>query len=129
VARRAGVSVATVSRTFTSPEIVKQSTRERVLEVASSLGYRPSLVARGLITGRTANIGMVVPDLANPFFPPILKAAQARARDCGRSIVLADTDEDPEAEYEIVQAMLKQVDGFILCSSRMPEERILEVAR
>ena len=79
VARRAHVSVATVSRALTSPELVRPETRSRVLAAASDLGYQPNRAARGLITGKTGNIGIVVPDLDNPFFTGVLKAVQARA--------------------------------------------------
>jgi DNA-binding LacI/PurR family transcriptional regulator len=129
VALKAGVSVATVSRSFTAPGVVRTSTRDLVMRAADAIGYRPNLVARGLITGETANVGIVVPDLANPFFPGILKAAQARARDFQKSVFMADTDEDPDTEFELIKAMLKQVDGFILCSSRMSDERLAEVSQ
>src|ERR1044071_6652749 len=81
VARVAGVSVATVTRALSNPEVVRPATRERVREVASSLGYHPNRAARGLITGRTGNLGLLVPDLANPFFPSIVKGVQARAHE------------------------------------------------
>lgn len=128
VARLAMVSVATVSRSFTTPQVVKQATRERVLQAAGSIGYRPNPVARGLITGQTSNIGVVVPDMANPFFPTLLKAIQAQARCEGMLVFMVDTEEDPNTELELIQAMSKQVDGLILCSSRMSDERIREVA-
>jgi DNA-binding LacI/PurR family transcriptional regulator len=119
VARDAQLSVSTVSRAFTTPELLRPETRERVLRVADQLGYRPNRAARGLITGRTGNIGVIVPDLANPFFPNVLKGAQARARDAGYAVFLSDTDEDPRAEADLIHAMAKQVDGVVLCSSRM----------
>ncbi len=119
VARSAQLSVSTVSRAFTMPELLRTETRERVLQVADRLGYRPNRAARGLITGRTGNIGVIVPDLANPFFPSVLKGAQARAREADYAVFLSDTDEDPRAEADLIRAMAKQVDGVVLCSSRM----------
>jgi LacI family transcriptional regulator len=128
VAEAAGSSISTVSRSFHMPELVRPQTRERVLEIAADLGYTPNRAARGLITGRTGNIGLIVPDIANPFFPALVKAAQARARARDYSVFLADTEEDPDAEAQLIRAMAKQVDGVIACSSRMKESRLREVA-
>ena len=119
VARRARVSVSTVSRAFTMPELVREATRTRVLAAASELGYRPNRAARGLITGRTGNLGVIVPDLGNPFFPAVLKGAQVRAREADYAVFLADTDENPRLEADLIRAMAKQVDGVVLCSSRL----------
>ncbi|GAA5060992.1 DNA-binding LacI/PurR family transcriptional regulator [Thermocatellispora tengchongensis] len=119
VAKAAGVSVSTVSRALSSPEMVRPETRARVRAVADSLGYRPNLAARGLITGRTANLGLVVPDLTNPFFPSLLKGAQARAREADHAVFLADSQEDGAEEARLVAAMAKQVDGVVMCASRM----------
>lgn len=119
VARAAGVSVSTVSRALSSPEMVRPETRTRVRAVAETLGYRPNPAARGLITGRTTNLGVIVPDLTNPFFPSLLRGVQARAREAGHAVFLADCQEDGAEEAALVTAMAKQVDGVILCSSRM----------
>ena len=128
VAEAAGASISTVSRSFHMPDLVRPQTRERVLEIAARLGYTPNRAARGLITGRTGNLGLIVPDIANPFFPALVKAAQARARSRDYSVFLADTDEDPDAEVQLIRAMAKQVDGVIACSSRMTEGKLREVA-
>lgn len=119
VAERAGVSVATVSRSYSAPDTVREATRSRVLEVATALGYRPNRAARGLITGRTGNIGVIVPDLANPYFQGVLKGAQARARDADYAVFIADGQESAAEEEALIAAMSKQVDGIVLCSSRL----------
>lgn len=124
VAQQARVSVSTVSRAFTSPEMVSSHTRERVLQVADEVGYRPNRAARGLITGKTANIGLIVPDLGNPVFPAVLKGAQARAIQADHAVFLADTDEDPDLEMNLILAMAKQVDGIVLVSSRMSDSQL-----
>lgn len=116
VAREAGVSASTVSRALSTPEMVNATTRERVLRAAERLGYAPNRAARGLITGRTGNLGLIVPDLTNPFFPSVVKGVQAKAREADYAVFLADTDEDPAAEVGLVRALAKQVDGLILCS-------------
>jgi LacI family transcriptional regulator len=127
VARLAGVSPATVCRALSTPERVKTETRERVQRAVDDLGYSPNRAARGLITGRTGNIGLVVPDLANPFFPGVVKGIQARAREADYSVFVADTDEDPSAEASLVRSLGKQVDGLVLCSPRMSEEDLRSV--
>ena len=128
VAAAARVSVATVSRALSSPHLVNQVTRERVLAVATELGYRPSPAARSLITGRTGNIGIVVPDLGNPFFTGVLKSVQARAREAGYAVLVGDSDEDPAAEEELVRMMAKQVDGVLLCSPGIKDGLITALA-
>lgn len=122
VARAAGVSPATVSRALATPDLVHADTRRRVQQAVDALGYKPNRAARGLITGRTGNIGLIVPDLTNPFFPGVVKGVQTRAREADYSVFLADTDEDPSAEADVVRNLSKQVDGIILCSPRMSED-------
>ncbi|HTU96296.1 MAG TPA: LacI family DNA-binding transcriptional regulator [Solirubrobacteraceae bacterium] len=119
VARRAEVSVATVSRSFTAPDTVRGATRARVLQAASELGYQPNRAARGLITGRTGNVGVIVPDLGNPYFQDVLKGAQARAREADYAVFVADGQESAAEEEALIGAMSKQVDGILLCSSRL----------
>jgi DNA-binding LacI/PurR family transcriptional regulator len=118
VARTAGVSPATVSRALASPDLVRAATRDRVRAAAAALGYRPNRAARGLI----------IPDLATPFFPGVVKGLQARAREADYAVFLADTDEDPAAEVELVRALAKQVDGIVLCSPRMSEHDLRTLA-
>jgi LacI family transcriptional regulator len=122
VARAAGVSPSTVSRVFTMPGMVSNSTRTEVRRAAERLDYAPNRAARGLITGRTGNLGVIVPDLANPFFPGVVKGVQARAHDADYAVFLADSDEDSAAEGNLVRVLANQVDGLILCSPRMSED-------
>jgi LacI family transcriptional regulator len=69
-----------------------------------------------------------VPDLGNPFFPGVVKGIQARAREADYAVFLADTDEDPAAEAQLVRTLAKQVDGIVLCSPRMSEQELRGVA-
>jgi DNA-binding LacI/PurR family transcriptional regulator len=124
VARRAEVSVATVSRSFTAPHTVREATRSKVLAAATDLGYRPNRAARGLITGRTGNIGVIVPDLGNPYFQGVLKGAQARAREADYAVFVADGQESATEEEALIGAMSKQVDGIVLCSSRLDADAL-----
>lgn len=127
VASVAGVSPSTASRALTSSPAVSAETRARVQRAAERLGYRANRAARGLITGRTHNLGIVVPDLGNPVFPGIVKGIQARARESDYDVFLADSDEDPPAEAKLVRALARQVDGIVLCSPRMPAQLLAEI--
>ncbi|MEV5413743.1 LacI family DNA-binding transcriptional regulator [Thermopolyspora sp. NPDC052614] len=128
VAASAGVSASTVSRALNFPELVKPGTRERVLACVERLGYQPNRAARSLALGRTASLGLIVPDIANPFFAPFVKVVQSRVREANYALFLADTDEDPATEVELALAMSQQVDGLILCSPRMPGRKLRTIA-
>lgn len=128
VAHAAGVSPSTVSRALSVPDKVDPATRERILRLARHLGYQPNRAARSLITGRTGNLGLVLPDLANPFFPSLVKAVQQQAHRADHHVLMMDTDEDPAAELAGVAALARQVDGMILCSPRMRAVELRQAA-
>jgi LacI family transcriptional regulator len=128
VAREAGVSISTVSRALASPDLVAEATRTHVRATAQRMGYSVNSNARSLITGRKHSFGLVVPDLENPFFGSVCKGVQARARAAGYAVFVADTDEDPTVETEVVRSLIKQVDGVILCSSRATDSEIRQLA-
>lgn len=128
VAARAGVSKATVSRVFSRPEAVRPDTRDKVLESARALAFVPSRVARSLALGRTGSIGLFVPDIANPYFAPVIKAVQREARRHELIVFTADSDEYDEDERALADTMSQQADGLLLFSPRMPDAAILELA-
>jgi DNA-binding LacI/PurR family transcriptional regulator len=128
VAKAAGVSTATVSRAFSRPDMLREDTVAQVRNIADQLGYLPNPMARALSTGRQGNIAIVVPDIANPFFPPLLRAAQATADTAGYSVFLGNSDEDPNREHRLIHKLLMQIEGLILASSRMQNKKILEIA-
>lgn len=127
VAQRVGVSVSTVSRALTRPDMVSPITRRRVAEAANELGYHANLAARSLSTGRASHIGLVIPDLENPFFASVAKGVQSYARQIGYAVFIADTDENPAQETELVSQLSPQVDGVILCSPRSESEVIYQL--
>lgn len=129
VARVSGVHVSTVSRSFTSAHLVNPETRARVLAAAEALGYRPNRAARGLSTRRTGNLGLIVSDIANPFFPPLIKAAQSQARERDHHVFIADTDEQARVEEELIRSMAQQVDGAVLVAPRLTNRVISELAQ
>lgn len=128
VAAMAGVSISTVSRALSAPDLVNEVTRQRVINAARELDYRPNPAARGLRVGRTNNLGLLIPDLENPFFASVTKGVQSRARAAGYAVFVADSDEDPAQEIELIGNLATQVDGIILASPRAPSRDILEAA-
>ncbi|GAA2459726.1 LacI family DNA-binding transcriptional regulator [Actinomadura vinacea] len=128
VASAAGVSASTVSRALNNPELVNAETRRRVLECADRLGYRPNRAARSLVLGRTTNVGLIVPDIANPVFALFIKGVEAYFRDTEYAVFLADTDEDAATEVRLAEAMVERADGLILCAPRMSGMRVRSIA-
>lgn len=129
VARAANVSRTTVSRAFNNPELLAKETVQRVLKAAETLGYASNHAARALRTGRFGNIAIVVPDIENPFFPPIIRAAQSRADADGICVFVGDADENAAREELLFNRFSGQVDGIVLVSSRMSQAQILRCAR
>src|SRR3954454_22651044 len=107
VAARAGVHPATASRALNQDtrDLVNGDTAQRVLAAARELGYRPNPIARGLKTNRSYTIGVIVPDLRNPIFPPIARGIEDRLEPSGYTSLLANTDNDPERENVIFAAL------------------------
>jgi len=124
VAKAAGVSRATVSRAFTRPDMLSAETVRRVTAIAKKIGYVPNHTARALSTGRHGNVALVVPDVANPFFPPLIRATQVEAEKHDFCVFLGNSDENPEHEEKLVSRFSTQVEGFILASSRLSDARI-----
>lgn len=98
VAKAAGVSTATVSRVLTNNAPIKAETRKRVLEAVAKLNYRPNLIARSLRAQKSTKIGLVVSDIRNPFFTAIGRAVEDAAYEQGYSVLMCNTDENPEKE-------------------------------
>jgi len=128
VAERAGVSRATVSRALSQPHRLRPETVERVKQVAGELGYVLNPVAKALSTGRFGNLALVVPDIANPFFPPMIRAVEGLADQAGFSVFLGNGDEDPAREAKLLGQLATRVDGIVLASSRMADAEIREFA-
>lgn len=126
VARLAGVSPSTVSRAMTGG-VVSPGTRQAVLAAAGRLGYRPNRQAQGLVTGRTGTLGLVVPDLRNPFFADVAKGVSVRAHALDVQVFISDTDEELAAEVESIRSLVGGVDGLLVCSPRTGDDELLEM--
>lgn len=125
VAAAAGVSTMTASRVMNGRGGASADTRTRVLAAAASLNYRPNSFARGLKGDRSYTVGIVVPDIGNPFFPEIIKGAELAARARGFTLLTCNVVEDPEREAEVLATLLeRRVDGVIVCSARLEDKRL-----
>jgi LacI family transcriptional regulator len=118
VARKAGVSIKTVSRVVNDQGEISEATRQRVLAVIEKLGYRPSRVARALVTHQTHTIGLVVGDITNPFFPQIARGVIDAAQAKGYNVFLCNTDGDPQQELSLLESLADHgVDGIVIYPS------------
>jgi LacI family transcriptional regulator len=130
VAHKAGVSVGTVSHVLNgSPRHVGAATRERVLEAAQTLQYRPNVIARSMVKRATTTIGLVITELNNPLFVPVTEGVESVLREEGYGIVLASSL-DISSEMQAVETLRgRQVDGFIFMSLsvRYPVDHLLDL--
>ena len=120
VARAAGVHASTVSRAL-NPErqaLVTGAVAARVAAAARRLGYSPDPVAAGLRTRRSSTIGVLVPDIANPLFPPILRGIEAALGEAGYTAIIANTDNDPQRASDALERLAaRRADGIILATA------------
>jgi LacI family transcriptional regulator len=115
VARESKVSVFTVSAVVNQKSHVGKKLRDRVEEAIRKLNYRPNLIARSLAKQRTLTIGMIVPDIANPFFPMVVRGAEDAARKHGYNLLLCNSDDSLDQEEKQIELLLsKRVDGILL---------------
>jgi LacI family transcriptional regulator len=129
VAQAAGVSLASASYAINGAGSVGEATREHVLKIAAELGYRPNQSAKAMKTGRTGAIGLILPDLTNPFFPSLAQRVIQAARAHGYSVFLTDTGGSVEAEERAVGLMIDHgVDGVVWfpIADVAPVERLIE---
>lgn len=126
VAREAGVSSMTVSRVINNTGRISDATRQRVRDVIAQLDYRPSRAARALVTSKTGMIGLVVPDITNPYFAEIVEGTETVAWERDYSVLLANTNETIAREEAVLSQLDDStIDGLILCSSRLPDDVLL----
>src|SRR5437868_3552415 len=123
VAKRARVSTSTVSRVLNNIDVVKSSTRARVMKAISDLKYQPNLHARTLAEGRSRTLGMIVSNMENPFFFDIFRVVEAEAHSHGYEVVVAHTDYRSEQLVASVRLMIgRRVAGLAAIVSEMESE-------
>ncbi len=117
IARDLGVSVVTVSKVLRGNADIGDATRTRVLKRMKELNYQPNMMARGLASGRTYTVGLVVPDLVHPFFAEFAKSLGGVLRANSRALILASSEEDPDIERQEIRTLLNRgVDVLIIAS-------------
>lgn len=130
VAHRAEVHPSTASRALNlaTRDLVNEDTAERVIRAAKELGYRPNSLARGLKTNKTFSIGMLLPDLTNPLFPPIVRGVEDTLAAADYTVILGNTDNDAERELQLLASMRnRRVDGLILATAHRQTPAIDEL--
>jgi LacI family transcriptional regulator len=127
VARRAGVHPSTVSRVLNpaTRSMVSEALAKEITRIAAELGYRRNPLASGLRTRKSFSVGIVIPDLTNPVFPPIVRSAELTLDGAGYSSILADSGSQQRSEREIIDNMrARQVDGLILATAKRSDPAI-----
>jgi len=128
VAKRAGVSVATVSRVLNNSNKVSEETRQRVLKAIEELGFKPNLLARNFRKDKSNLILVILPTIANAYFARVVKGVEDTARKYGYGILLCTTGNSPEVASEYLKLIeRKQVDGAIIASAKIDKYAVLEV--
>jgi len=130
IARLARVSHPTVSRALQNSPLVNPATAAKIRKIAEAAGYRPSAVARGLVTRRTRTVGLVVTTVADPFASQVACGIEQAANDHGYAVFLANSNANPEHERKVVQALAeRRVDGIIVTSSRVGSDYLPMLAQ
>lgn len=124
IAKEAGVSIATVSMILNNKDKnITSATRMRVLDVVKKYNYVPNAMAGSLVTQRTHIIGLILPDITNPFFPGIARGAEDKANESGYSIIFCNTDDKLEVEEKYIETLTKKMaDGIIIAHSSSSEK-------
>lgn len=117
IARDLGVSVVTVSKVLRGNKDIGDETRRRVLKRMKELNYQPNMLARGLASGKTFTVGLVVPDLVHPFFAEFAKSLSGVLRESNRALILASSEEDPEVERQEIRTLLRRGIDVLLIAS------------
>ena len=127
----AGVSVATVSRVINKKGYVSKETEEAILNAMKMLNYTPNDLARRLAGKKSKTIGLIIPNILNPFFPEVARAAEDTANKLGYNLILCNTDNSREKERQYYEMLFnKQVDGIMICSyTATPEELLALIYR
>ena len=130
VARRAGVSVSTVSHVVNGTRRVNADTAQLVEEAIAFVGFRPNALARSLKRASTDSVGIAISVISNPYFSDIVCAIEAECARLGLMVFLSDTQDEPARELKVVQALhQRRVDGIILAPSADPERRGDQIPR
>ena len=130
VAQEAGVSIGTVSGVLNGKKTIKPQNYQRVMDAVKKLDYRPNMLARSLRTNITGSIGLIIPDITNPYYPELARGVEDVARKAGVTLFLCNSDRDVEKELGYAQALVqKQVDGIIIAKPHISLEQLQALGR
>lgn len=130
VAELAGVHPSTVSRVINDDSRISEKTKNKVFLIIKKLGYTPNAIARGLKTKRTYTLGMLIPDITNPFFAEIARGVEDAANANGFNIILCNTDDKLKKERIYLEILKgKRVDGLILGTAHIKDKSIIELEK
>jgi LacI family transcriptional regulator len=128
IADELGVSVVTVSRALRNRPDIAKETKAKILDRVKQLNYRPNLMARSLVTGRSSLIGLVVPDLIHPFFTEIAKSLAAALRKRNYFLIVSSSESDPQLEQDEIEHMLAHhLDCFVVASCQKDPESLRKI--
>lgn len=129
IAKAVGVSASTVSRALSGSPLVNDETRRRIINVARSLGYERNELARALVKGASGAVGLVVPDITNPFFSDVARGVSDIAERAGYGVILCNTDGRVDRELSYVRLLRrKRVDGLLVCSATLDAPFVQDLA-
>jgi len=129
IAKRAGVSIKTVSRVLNNDIYVKKETKEKIINIINELNYIPNRIAKSLSSGVSNNIGFIIPDITNPFFPEIVKGASDILLSKGFYLHLCNADNNPESEDSFIRDLESMWVGGIILAPSYSENRNLEILK
>jgi LacI family transcriptional regulator len=129
IARIAKVSHTTVSRALNNKSRIRCETKEKILQIAKELGYRPDFIARSLVMKRTKTLGLVITNIANPFYTELAQGIEKTATRLGYSIIFCSTQSDISTERQYIEMLRsKGVDGIVFSSAHMEDPNIVALA-
>ncbi|MDQ1056886.1 LacI family repressor for deo operon, udp, cdd, tsx, nupC, and nupG [Arthrobacter globiformis] len=128
IAALCGVAASTVSRALTNPDRVNVRTRQRIQAAAVELNYTPNSQAKALSSGRTGAVGVMVPDITNPFYFDLIRGTQLQLKAAGYTQLLVDTEESDEVEASTLEQLRKSADGVIVAASRLNDDTLAAAA-
>ena len=130
VAHAAGVSIGTVSGVLNGKTTIKPENYHKVMDAVERLGYQPNMVARSLRTNTSNSIGLIIPDITNPYYPELERGVEDVAKDAGQTLILCNSDRNPVQEWELALSLVqKQVDGIISAKPKMTREQLETISR
>ncbi|MHB8070840.1 MAG: LacI family DNA-binding transcriptional regulator [Candidatus Cryosericum sp.] len=129
IARKLGVSISTVSRALSKPEMVRPELRDLILKTAKEMDYKPNRIARAMVRGQSDLVGLLVPDITNPFFPAIVRGVEDEARKHGLNLIVCNSDGQVEKEKQYLHSLHDlAVAGVIVASASRHDAYVARLA-